>query len=350
MIASRSVLPSLALLLCAACGDSAMDGPDTPVSESMMDPEAAISALRARAALSFAPLEPAAIPEDASTRLRFDLGRQLFFERRVSADGEVACGSCHLAEFGGADGLAKAVGVSGRKNARNAPTVFNVKLQSSQHWHADRASLVEQASRSPLGMSSFGNKDEAEALGRLRDAGYQAAFDQAFAGTAPTLSLANFGAAIAVFEETLSTPGRFDAFLNGDDAALDNRELAGLELFLDSGCAGCHSGAGLGGNQLAKFGLFEPYEQATGSQPVDQGRFEVTQVEADRFVFKVPMLRNVRETGPYFHDGNVIGLEQAVSIMIEAQLGKQLRDYEVRNIVAFLGALSGPAPDWFSAP
>ena len=350
MIASRTVLPCLALLLWAACGDGDMDTPDTPVSESKMDEGAAIAALRLRAASSFEPLAPAAIPDDATERRRFDLGRALFFERRVSADGEVSCGTCHLSEFGGADGLATALGVSGRKNPSNAPTVFNAMLQSSQHWHGDRTSLVDQASRSPLGMNSFGNKDEAEAVARLRDAGYQATFDEAFPAAKPTLSLATFGSAIASFEQTLSTPGRFDAFLNGDNDALDNQELAGLELFMDSACTDCHAGPGLGGQQLAKFGLFEPYEQETGSANVDQGRFEATQQEADRFVFKVPMLRNVADTAPYFHDGNVIGLEQAVRVMLKVQLGKQLRDYEVKNIVAFLKTLSGKPPEWYAPP
>jgi cytochrome c peroxidase len=289
------------------------------------------------------------MPTDAAERRRFELGRALFFERRVSADGQVSCGTCHLLQFGGADGLATALGVSGRRNPRNAPTVFNAMLQSSQHWHGDRTSLIDQASRSPLGMNSFGNQDEAEAVGRLRDAGYQGAFDEAFPTATPTLSLATFGAAIASFEQTLSTPGRFDAFLKGDDV-FDDQELAGLELFMDSGCTDCHSGPGLGGTQLAKFGLLEPYEQETGSTAVDQGRFDATQEEADRFVFKVPMLRNVAETAPYFHDGNVIGLEQAVRVMLKVQSGKQLRDYEVRNIVAFLKTLSGPAPAWYAPP
>lgn len=350
MIASRTGLPCLALLLWAACGDGDMNTPDTPVSESKMDEGAAIAALRVRAARSFEPLKAAAIPEDASERRRFDLGRALFFERRVSADDQVSCNTCHLREFGGADGLATALGVSGRKHPRNAPTVFNAMLQSSQHWHADRTSLIDQASRSPLGMNSFGNQDEAEALARLRDAGYQAAFDAAFPDSTPTLSLASFGAAIASFEQTLSTPGRFDTFLKGDNDALDNQELAGLELFMDTGCADCHSGPALGGNELAKFGVLEPYEQETGSKTVDQGRFDATQQEADRFVFKVPMLRNVAETAPYFHDGNVIGLEQAVRVMLKVQLGKQLHDYEVKNIVAFLKALSGDVPDWYAAP
>jgi cytochrome c peroxidase len=200
-------------------------------------------------------------------------------------------------------------------------------------------------------MASFGNQDEAEAVGRLReDPIYRVAFEEAFPDTDPPLSLANLGTAIASFEQTLITPGRFDDFLNGDDHALETRELAGLELFMDVGCADCHAGPGLGGEQLAKFGRLLPYEQATGSATVDQGRFDVTQLEEDRFVFKVPMLRNVADTAPYFHDGNVIGLEQAVRVMLDVQLGERLLDFEVDNLSAFLRALSGPAPEHYVAP
>jgi len=316
----------------------------------MVDP--GIAALRERAASSFGALDAPAIPDDESDRRLFDLGRQLFFDERLSADGQVSCGTCHLTEFGGADGLALSVGVEGRKNPRNAPTVFNTTLQSSQHWRGDRSSLADQAARAPLGMASFGNQDEAEAVGRLRDAGYQAAFVAAFpdANADTALSLANLGTAIAAFEATLITPGRFDEFLRGDDQALDVRERAGLALFLDTGCADCHASPGLGGEQLTKFGLIEPYEQATGSPAVDQGRFDVTGREEDRFVFKVPMLRNVGETAPYFHDGHVIGLEQAVRVMLDVQLGVQLQDFEVENLTAFLRALSGQVPDWYSEP
>jgi cytochrome c peroxidase len=334
---------TLLLSLCAACGKDTSDG-DTPVSESMIDP--GIAGLRQRAARSFSPLDAPPVPEGP----RFELGRRLFFDERLSADGQVSCSTCHLVQFGGADGLAFAVGVSGRKNPRNAPSVFNATLQSAQHWRGDRASLADQAARAPLGMASFGNQDEAEALARLRAADYQAGFERAFPDADAALSLANLGTAIAAFEDTLITPGRFDEFLRGDNAALDARELAGLELFLDSGCVDCHEGPGLGGQQLVKFGVTKPYEQATGSAVVDQGRFDVTQREQDRFVFKAPMLRNVGETAPYFHDGNVIGLEQAVRVMLDVQLGLSLQDFEVDNLAAFLRALSGEAPEWYSSP
>jgi cytochrome c peroxidase len=341
-------IAGLTVWLCCACGDDVSTEADTPTSASMMSPDEVIAALRARAATSFSAIDAPEIPDDK--RELFDLGRRLFFEPRLSADGQVSCGTCHLTKFGGGDGLAFSLGVFNRKNSRNAPTVFNAVLQSSQRWRGDRASLADQAAESPLGMASLGNADEAEALGRLRDAGYTDAFEQAFAATNEALSLANLGTAIAAFEETLLTPSRFDAFLKGNDDALDARERRGLTIFMDSGCADCHGGAGLGGQQLTKFGVLAPYEQATGSAPVDQGRFDVTHDEADRFVFKVPMLRNVASTAPYFHDGSAIGLDQAVRVMLEVQVGKALAEYELDDMVAFLRTLSGPAPAWYSPP
>jgi cytochrome c peroxidase len=350
MIPARPATACLALLLWAACGEAHEGSGDTPTAESMRDPETEPAALRSRAAESFEALPAPVLPQSSRERRLFDLGRTLFFEPRLSTDSQVSCGTCHLSQFGGADGLATALGVDGRKNARNAPSVFNTRLQSSQQWDGERSSLADQAARMPLDPAVFGNRDEVAVLARLRAAGYQAQFEHAFPEAEPALSLANIGTAIASFEQTLGTPGRFDAFLDGDDAALDTRERAGLELFLDAGCADCHAGPGLGGTQLVKFGQVEPYEAATGSSALDLGRFNITQDAADRFVFKTPMLRNVAETAPYFHDGSVIGLPQAVRVMLRVQLGEIRPEHEVENLVAFLGALSGPAPEWFSPP
>lgn len=351
MIGARSALVAFAVLLCGACGDAIE--PDSPVAESQVQPGSdrnGAAALRERAWLRFEAIEAQTMPVDGPSAARFDLGRRLFFEKRLSADGQVACATCHIAAYGGGDGLAKSLGVMGRQNPRNAPSVFNAGLQTSQHWYGDRESLADQAARSPLGKVSFGNQDEAEAMGRLRDAGYEPDFERAFPDVDAPMSLERLGEAIETFEQTLRTPASFDDFLNGDDDALDARQRAGLALFMDIGCADCHSGAGVGGGQLAKFGRVEAYALATGVEMPDQGRVEVTRDEADRFVFKVPMLRNVAETQPYFHDGSVVGLEQAVRVMAKVQLGRDLTDGQVRILEAFLSSLSGSAPEWFSAP
>jgi cytochrome c peroxidase len=337
-------------LLAVGCGDDRTTAPASTAAHQASDAGTSVAALREKVSEMFGSVDSGSIPQDGTDALRFSLGRKLFFEQRVSADGQIACASCHVAAHGGGDGLAVSVGVFGRANPRNAPTVFNAGLQPFQHWRADRMSLADQAARSPLGMTSFGNQEEMEAMGRLRDAGYEDEFERAFPGEQPALSLDHFGSAVASFEQTLSTPGRIDAFLNGDDSALTSDEQAGLSAFVDLGCAGCHNGPGFGGQMLQKFGVVEPYADATGSAMPDQGRFDVTQDEADRFVFKVPMLRNVGESAPYFHDGSAAELDRAVRVMARVQLGSQLTDTQVAILVAFLRALSGPVPDWFSAP
>jgi len=299
--------------------------------------EKALAAAKAH----FAPLP--AIPSENPDRVA--LGRRLFYENRVSADGNVSCSHCHQADLAASDGLPKAIGVFGKENPRNAPSIFNASLNFKQHWRGDRESLEDQAEKSPTGAASFGNPDFAAVVAKLKAIpGYAPAFGKAFAGDADPINQKNWGAAIAAFERTLLTPGRFDAFLKGDVKALSAKEQAGLEKFVELGCAGCHDGPTLGGNSFKKFGVAADYWKETGSNPPDKGRADVTKNDADLYVFKVPQLRNVAKTAPYFHDGSVSELPRAVKIMGRVQLGKELKDEEVADIVAFLGALTGPVP------
>jgi cytochrome c peroxidase len=173
-------------------------------------------------------------------------------------------------------------------------------------------------------------------------------FAAAFPQDARPISASNFALAIGAFERTLVTPGPFDAFLEGDAGALNARQKRGLGAFISEGCSACHSGPFLGGQMYQKFGLLEPYAKYTGSKEVDDGRFVVTRNEADRFVFKVPVLRNVAMTSPYFHDGSVALLPEAVRIMARIQEGDDLSADQVRDIVAFLGSLTGPLPADFA--
>ena len=293
----------------------------------------------------FSPLPAAPVAQDAVAKARVALGRRLFYENRVSQDGNVSCGHCHQGELAAADGLPKAIGVFGKVNPRNAPTIFNASLQFKQHWRGDRESLEDQAEKSPLGAASYGNPDFAAVTTRLRSIpGYAEAFAEAFPGESDPITQKNWGAAIAAFERTLLTPARFDAFLAGDPKALTATELAGLKKFIDLGCASCHDGAGVGGASFQKFGVAEDYWKATGSAPVDKGRADVTKNDADLYVFKVPQLRNVARTAPYFHDGSVAELPRAVKIMAKVQLGQELKDQDAADIVAFLGSLTGPVP------
>lgn len=279
------------------------------------------------------------------------LGRRLFFEKGVSADAEVGCVTCHNTEHAGADGLPRSKGVFGRDNPRNAPTVWNVATQYAQHWRADRESVEDQAIKALLGKGSFGLESNEQAVEKLNALpGMPEAFAAAFPDAEQAVSVDNWGKAIGAYERTLRASSAFDAFVEGDASALDAQAQRGLSAFLDRGCGGCHSGPLLGGMEARKFGIHEDYFALTGSEPVDNGRFDVTEQEADRYVFKVPPLRNVAKTAPYFHDGSVSQLSEAVAIMARAQLGEALEDSELQDIVAFLESLDTEIPEGFSAP
>ncbi|MBU3889508.1 c-type cytochrome [Methylosinus sporium] len=304
------------------------------------------AALLSDAKRIFAPLPaaPSAKTDQA------ELGRRLFFETRVSADGNVSCSHCHLPDKQGSDGLPKSFGVFGKINPRNAPTIFNAALQFKAHWRGDRETIEEQAEKSPTGAVSFGNPDFATVIAKLKSIpGYTEAFAKAFPGEADPVTQKNWGKALGVYERTLPQPTRFDAFLNGDAKALTPAEQAGLRKFIDIGCVGCHDGVGIGGDKFAKFGVVEDYWKETGSKDPDKGRADVTKNDADFYVFKVPSLRNVAKTGPYFHDGSVAELPQAVRVMAKVQLGADLSDKDVAAITAFLGALTQPVPAHYSA-
>lgn len=308
------------------------------------------AALLARAGQLFAPLPThAGSAEHPVSPQRVALGRLLFFEPRVSLDGTTSCARCHQPGLYGTDALPKSIGAAGRVNARNAPTVLNAAMQFSEHWLGDRTDVEDQARRALLGPASFGNPDFAAAMAKLQAIpGYATLFRDAFPGKADPVTPENWGAAIGAYERTLLTPAPFDAYLKGDTGALTPTAQAGLARFIDTGCANCHNGVGVGGGSFQKFGVMEDYRKATGSQPVDPGRFAVTGQAADRYLFKVPSLRNVAMTAPYFHDGSVATLSEAVRVMARVQLGKTLADGEVEAIVAFLASLTGPLPEDFA--
>lgn len=272
--------------------------------------------------------------------------------KRVSADDKVGCVTCHEPAKWGTDGLPRSRGVFARENPRNAPTVFDAALQSSAHWRGDRESVEDQASRALLGKASFGLGSDEEAAKRLRalPAPYPEAFRQAFPDEPDPISVKNWGVALGAYERTLITPAPFDAFLKGDESALGAAARAGLAAFLDEGCARCHGGPLVGGRALEKFGKFADYAPLTHSDPIDNGRFDVTKKEDDRFVFKVASLRNVARTAPYFHDGSVATLPEAIRIMAQTQLASELSAERVAAIVSFLETLTAPVPPEFSPP
>jgi cytochrome c peroxidase len=315
--------------------------------------DAADQNLRSQAVALFTSL-PAdfGTPENPVTPERVRLGRLLFFESRVAVDGTVSCARCHQPGLYGTDALPKSVGAGHRTHPRHAPTVFNAALQFVQHWRGDRTSVEDQAMKALIAPPSYGNPDYVTAMNALKAIpGYRPFFAQAFPGERDPITPENWGRAIGAYVRTLSTPAPFDAFLKGDDSALSPRARAGLQTFMQIGCAGCHSGVGVGGAMFQRFGVTEDYWKATGSGAPDKGRFDVTQDPADLYVFKVPTLRNVAMTPPYFHDGSVETLPDAVRVMARVQLGQSLDDRQVDEIVAFLESLTGQPPaDFVTAP
>jgi cytochrome c peroxidase len=302
--------------------------------------------LRERAAAALGTLPPAPQPTPIS-----ELGRRLFFETRAAADGAVGCVTCHLPALWATDGLARSQGAFGRPSDRNAPTLFDAAPQFVQHWRGDRASVEDQAQRSLVGKAAFGLSSPDEAARRLAEIpGLGEAFRKAFPLDPQPVSAARFGEAVGAYVRTLRAPGPFDAYLAGDDRALSAAAQRGLARFLDLGCARCHDGPRVGGTSFRRFGVLEPYPEATGSSPIDTGREAITGAAADRYVFKVPPLRHVAKTSPYFHDGSVVALGEAVRIMARVQLGKTLGPDEIADLVAFLDSLTGEPPATYAPP
>jgi cytochrome c peroxidase len=270
---------------------------------------------------------------------RVELGKKLFFDPRLSRSGFISCNSCHNLSMGGSDNLRTSIGHNWQQGPINSPTVLNSSLSVAQFWDGRAANLQEQAG-GPIANPGEMASTHVLAVDVLRSIpGYAAEFEAVF-GSAD-ISIGQITAAIAAFEETLVTPGsRFDRWLLGDDAALDAQALAGYTLFKQSGCVACHNGAALGGTSFQRMGVVEPYRTDNPAL----GRAAVTGRDQDRFTFKVPTLRNVELTYPYFHDGAAATLEEAVQVMGRLQLGRSYSDEETAQIVAFLRSLTGTQP------
>jgi len=284
------------------------------------------------------PVQPVTAPAVKDAAMA-ELGKKLFFDPRLSKSGFISCNSCHNLSMGGSDNLKSSIGHKWNQGPINSPTVLNSSMNLAQFWDGRAKDLKEQAGGpiSNPGEMSFTHE---LAVGMLQSIpGYVEEFKKVF--TSETIDIDQVTSAIAAFEETLVTPNaKFDKWLQGDDNALAKEELAGYELFKSSGCTVCHNGVALGGNSFQKMGAVEPYK----SKNPAVGRFAVTKDNADRFKFKVPTLRNVELTYPYFHDGAAPTLSKAVEIMGQIQLGKTFTPEENSNIVAFLKTLTGDQP------
>lgn len=291
------------------------------------------------AAAAEEPIQPLPLThgQDAA---RAELGRRLFHDVRLSANNGVSCASCHNLAQGGADGRDRSIGFSGQRTGANAPTVFNAALNFRQFWNGRATTLeaqIDAVVQNPVEMGSTWADVVAKVL---RDAGYRSAFASAYKDG---VTKANIQNAIATFERTLITPNsRFDRHLRGDGQALTDAEKAGYAKFKQYGCVACHQGVNVGGNMFQKFGVMGNYFARRG-QPseADRGRYLVTRDPADEHVFKVPSLRNVALTAPYFHDGSAKTLEDAVDVMFKYQLGRTASAQDKAAIVLFLRTLTG---------
>lgn len=287
--------------------------------------------------------DPAEISKDHPELVA--LGKKLFYDNRLSGNGTQSCNSCHNLSTFGVDNKTLSKGADGRLESRNTPTVLNASLHFSLFWDGRAASLEEQIEGPILNPHEMGMSSKEELESRLsRDPEYIALFRRAFPADTEPLNFDNLSKALGAFERTLLTPSRFDKFLLGDESALSEQEKRGLSLFVDLSCIKCHSGNTLGGNIFQKFGLVRDYWEYTQGKNRDEGLFQLTKDPADKYVFKVPSLRNVAKTAPYFHDGSVETLEHAIAIMAKAQLGMELSSFEVNDIKAFLEALTGEVP------
>ncbi|WP_428267058.1 cytochrome-c peroxidase [Haliangium sp.] len=288
-----------------------------------------------------------------ATEAQIALGRMLYHDPRLSKGQDISCNSCHSLSDYGIDVRAPegqrqvSVGHMGQKGARNSPTVYNAGFHFRQFWDGRAANLAEQAKGPVLNPVEMAMPNEDAVVALLKTIpGYVEAFSTAYPDAKQPVTYDNMATAIAGFEAGLTTPSRFDDFLAGQTDALSPQELRGLEKFLKVGCTTCHMGTALGGTLYQKLGLAKPYATE------DTGRHAETGTEADKFMFKVPSLRNIAETGPYLHDGSVASLEEVVKLMVEYQLvGGEISDAEVADVVAFLRSLTGKIPsEYIAAP
>ena len=337
---ARLVLTVAALAGCSPAPKAA------PASSSSSALPAVTDQVSAAALTAFAPL-PASMPspDNPMTAAKVNLGRRLYYETLLSRSHDVSCNSCHGLNAYGADGRRFSLGDEGQPGGRNAPSVYNAAGHVAQFWDGRAPTVEEQAKGPILNPAEMGMPAPDAVLAHLRsDPSYVAMFRAAFPGEPNPVSYDNLGRAIGAFERGLVTPSRFDRFLEGDRTALTAEERIGLNTFVAAGCVGCHNGAFVGGRIYNRLGVAAPWPNQA-----DQGRAGVTRRPADSMVFKVASLRNVAMTAPYFHDGSVNDLPEAVRLMGRYQLGRELTTSEISAIVAYLKTLTGVIPTEYIA-
>jgi len=343
---------TLALLASLGCGGKTEEAPAAVTQQATAPaPATGPEALITKAKAMFGAL-PTVMesPSHPITDAKVALGRQLYFEKRLSKNHDISCNTCHALDGYGVDTRPDSKtsrGHNGQYGGRSSPSVYNAALHVAQFWDGRAADVEAQAKGPILNPVEMAMPNEAAVIAVLKSIpDYAPMFAAAFPGAADAITYDNLAEAIGAFERKLVTPAPFDRFIGGDATALNDQAQAGLSLFIDAGCIACHMGVGLGGALYQKLGLLKPYPSQ------DQGRFDVTKNEADRFFFKVPSLRNIEHTAPYLHDGSIPTLEQAVVMMAEYQTPKgTLSAIETAQLVAFLSSLTGQAPaDYIREP
>ena len=281
---------------------------------------------------------PTSIPYDKEKAM---LGKQLYMDTSLSKDGKVSCNTCHDLKRYGVDNEIFSIGADGVLDEPfNSPTTFNSVFNFVQFWDGKAKNLADQAKNPFINPKEMALKDEAEVVKRVEaNAKYKASFDKIYG----QITMQNITDAIAEFEKTLITPNStFDRYLNGDENAISSQAKRGWEAFKSNGCVACHQGQNVGGTMYQKIGIFEPYPNQE-----NLGRYEITKIESDKMVFKVPSLRNVAKTAPYYHDGSIPTLDACVQFMAYYQLGRFLDQQTVDDIVAFLESLTGEFNEQF---
>jgi len=283
-------------------------------------------------------------PEPSTAEI--DLGRMLFFDTRMSKDRDLSCNSCHHLDTYGVDNQATSTGSRGQLGRRNSPSVYHAAGAFTNFWDGRVATVEDQAKgpiTNPVEMAAASPAAVVDALRAIP--GYVDAFRAAYPDS-PEITFDKVAAAIGAFERKLTTPSRWDRYLGGDLAALTAKEISGLKVFTDAGCITCHTGELVGGSMFQKVGVAAPWPNQK-----DHGRKEFTKLATDDMVFKVPSLRNVAKTGPYFHDGSIATLPEAIRLMGRHQIGEELSDEDIAAIAAWLGSLTGELPSaYIKAP
>ncbi len=299
------------------------------------------------------PDEAPAPADNPTTPAKVELGRTLFMDPRFSSTGTVSCNSCHNVMLGGEDNRPNSMGVHGQTGGRSAPTVWNSGFSSAQFWDGRANTLEDQAKGPVTNPIEMGMSDLEVAMNRVRSIpGYQPMFEAAFGKDDP-MTVDNAAKAVAAYERTLVTPNSpFDQYVKGDKKAMNEQQVRGMNTFAEVGCTSCHSGPAFNGPTMAPgTGFYMKFPTYTDNEydgkykfTSDTGRFQVTNKEADKYLFKVPTLRNIAVTAPYFHNGSVKTLDEAVKVMAKTQLNKDLSEQQVGDLVAFLKALTGEFP------